>query len=154
MVMLVILFFGHLALYWFLISVFPAAGHHLLAVQVAVGLLWISFIAATLIAQKFNTIATRTFYKVAAVWIGFFLYLLLGACVYAIIIALFPATPQRTISLIGETLIGIATVISMYGIINAASDRNEVRGGQDPVQIVTFVPDRVYWFDRPAIDLP
>jgi predicted MPP superfamily phosphohydrolase len=118
-VVLAILFFGHLAVYWFLISVFPVNGGLLFAVQIIIGILWLSFIAASVISQKFNNATTRTLYKISAAWLGFFAYLLIGACVYAIAVALFPASSPQIMSLIGETLILVAIIVGIYGIINA-----------------------------------
>src|ERR1039458_3601070 len=106
LVILAILFFGHLAVYWFLVSVFPAFTGHLLAIQIIIGILWISFVFASIISQKFNNLATRAFYRVSAAWLGFFLYLFLGAALYAIATMLLPAVPQQTMSLIGEAIIG------------------------------------------------
>ena len=118
-VILTILFFGHLALYFFIISVFPALSRNLFAVQIVIGILWISFVVASVIAQKFNNIGTRTLYKLSAGWMGFFAYLLLGACVYAIFTALFPAASAETTSLVGEALIVVAIVTGVYGIIHS-----------------------------------
>jgi len=117
-VILAILFLGHLAVYLFFLSVFPAIGGNLLAFQIIIGVLWISFVVASLLSQKFNNIGTRTLYRVSAAWLGFFIYLLIGACVYGAIFALTAAT-QQTMSWIGETIILIAFVLGIYGIVNA-----------------------------------
>ena len=119
LIILAILFFGHLAVYWFLISVFPVTGGYLFAVQIIIGVLWLSFAAASVISQKFNNAGTRTLYKISAAWLGFFVYLLLGACVYAIAVMLFPTASPQAISLIGETLTLVAIVVGIYGITNA-----------------------------------
>jgi predicted MPP superfamily phosphohydrolase len=139
-----VLFFGHLALYGFLISVFPALGLHLLAFRIILGVLWISFIVASLFSQKFNTIGTRALYRISAVWLGFFLYLLLAACVYSVALAIVPALPLQTSSLIGEILIGIAGVVGIYGIINA----NHIRTTSIKVSIPNL-PE--VWKSRKAV---
>ncbi len=115
---LAILFLGHLAVYLFFLSVFPAIGGNLLAFQIVIGILWISFVVASLLSQKINNVGTRMLYRVSAAWLGFFVYLLIGACVYGAVFALYPA-PQQTMSWIGETLMFIALVLGLYGIVNA-----------------------------------
>jgi len=118
-VILVILFLGHWALYLFLVSVFPAVYGNLSALRIILGVLWISFIAASLISHKFNNLMTRAFYKISAVWLGFFMYLLIGAFTYAVLMVILPSTSQITMSIIGEILIGSAVVVVIYGIVNA-----------------------------------
>jgi uncharacterized protein len=143
-VLLTVLFFGHLALYWFLVSVFPALGNHLPSVRIMLGVLWISFIVASLLSLKFNTIGTRTLYRISAAWLGFFLYLLLGAFAYTVALAPFPAAPQETASQVGEILIGISIIVGIYGIINA----NHIRTTSIRV-LMPNLPER--WKSRRAV---
>ena len=145
-VILAVLFFGHLALYFFLISVFPALGRNLFAVQITIGILWIGFVVATLVSQKFNTIGTRTLYRIFATWIGFFIYLFLGAAMYAIVSLLFPTMPQQTALLVGEAIIGIAITLSIYGIVNA--NRIQITSVKIPIP---NLPER--WKSRKAVFL-
>ncbi len=118
-VILVILFLGHWALYWFILSVFPAVYGHLTALRIILGILWISFVLASVISQKSNNIFTRTLYKISAVWLGLFMYLLIGAFLYVLAMAIFPLSSHGIASIIGEILIGSAVIVGVYGIINA-----------------------------------
>lgn len=118
-VILAILFLGYTVFYSALISIFYISNpQHSLILKIVLGTLWLSFIAASLISLKFNNVLTQILYKISAVWLGFFVYLFLAACLYAAIVTLFPTAPTTT-SIIGKSLLGIAAIISAYGLIHA-----------------------------------
>lgn len=88
--------------------------------QVAVMLLGVSFIAASLIAFRSTARLARLLYKIAAVWLGIvnFLFLAACGCWLAYMVAELAGTgidgPKWT-----AAIFSLAMVASLYGIINA-----------------------------------
>src|SRR5258708_28843557 len=75
-----ILFFTHLIIYktW----TFGSAGSETCAapwLRVTVGMLSVSFLAATLLALRYSNPAVRTLYRIAAVWLGIVSFLFFAA---------------------------------------------------------------------------
>ena len=75
-----ILFLTHIFIYetW----TFSSAGrdsHGSLGLKLVLGLLSVSFVAASLLAYRYTTAAVRIFYRVAAVWAGILSFLFLAA---------------------------------------------------------------------------
>ncbi len=132
------LFIFHLFEYEVIVTVFnvtnPATLHTL---QIALGLLSISFVPASLIENLHNNIFTRTLYRLAAVWLGFLNYLVITAMVFYIALAiLLPfGWGMATVRLIGRALFAAAIVIALYGLYNArriAVARLEVKSDKLP----------------------
>lgn len=88
--------------------------------QAAVFLLSLSFVVATLLAFRYSSSPVRLFYSIAALWMGFFNFLFLAACLSWITYAggrlagLHPGQP-----LIAATMFGLALLAGIYGIVNA-----------------------------------
>src|SRR5580698_11521359 len=75
-----ILFVGHFFLYetW----TFPTSGSNAagtLWLKLIVGVLSVSFLAASLLAFRYTSPALRVFYRVAAIWLGLLSFLFLAA---------------------------------------------------------------------------
>jgi predicted MPP superfamily phosphohydrolase len=97
---------------------------HALALQIALGVLAVSFIAASLLAHEFFNPAVRAIYTVAATWLGFVNYFFLGACACWIVYTgplLFGLYLDR--QLLAAGFFGIALLTSLYGIVNASRIR-------------------------------
>ncbi len=94
------------------------------ALQIAVVLLSISFVSASVLAFFYSNVLVRLFYKIAAVWLGVFSFFLLAACASWVV--------AGAVSVLGlhwerrpivATLFGMAILVSLYGMINAAWTR-------------------------------
>jgi predicted MPP superfamily phosphohydrolase len=92
--------------------------------QVAMALLSVSFVIASLLAWRYTNFWVRIFYTLSAVWLGTLSFLFLAACLCWMIYGgarMFGAHPnQRTLALV---LLAAALLTSLYGFINAAWTR-------------------------------
>jgi uncharacterized protein len=116
-----VLFLAHWFVYrtW---TVFLADSHPLriTTLQVALVLLSVSFVAASLLAYRYSNFFVRLFYRIAATWLGFFNFFFLAACLcWTIYLSarVFGIDLGRPI--IAETMFGTAALISVYGLVNA-----------------------------------
>jgi predicted MPP superfamily phosphohydrolase len=119
-----ILFLEHYLLYktWTFSSAGGAPGS--VWIKLALGLLSVSFVAASVLAFRYTNPPLRAFYRVAAVWLGMQNFLFPAAVLSWII---FGATrlfaldinPHRTV----EFLFGAAMVGGLYGVVNASLTR-------------------------------
>ncbi|HSZ63564.1 MAG TPA: metallophosphoesterase [Terriglobales bacterium] len=120
-----VLFLTHFFLYetW----TFSSAGggsHWALWMKLALGLLSVSFIAASLLAFRYTNVALRAFYRAAAVWLGLLTFLFVAAISSWIILGVarlagLAVNFHRTV----ELLFGAAVVIGLYGVFNAGWTR-------------------------------
>jgi predicted MPP superfamily phosphohydrolase len=88
--------------------------------QAVVALLSISFVAATLLSFRYSNPPVRLFYGAAAVWMGFFNFFFVAACLCWVTYAggrLLGLSPGRP--LIAGTMFGLAVLAGVYGIVNA-----------------------------------
>jgi predicted MPP superfamily phosphohydrolase len=90
----------------------------------ALGLLSVSFVAASVLAFRYTNPALRAFYKAAAIWLGLLTFLFLAAVSSWIIfgvarLAGLDVNFHRTV----ELLFGIATLTGLYGVFNASWTR-------------------------------
>jgi uncharacterized protein len=93
-------------------------------IKLALGLLSVSFIAASLLAFRYTNAALRAFYRAAAVWMGLVSFLLLAAVSSWIIFGVARLTGldmnfHRTV----ELLFGAAIAAGLYGVFNASWTR-------------------------------
>src|SRR6267378_6157002 len=93
-------------------------------IKLVLGFLSVSFIAASLLAFRYTNPALRTFYRVAAVWMGLVSFLFLAAVSSWIIfgvarLAGLDVNFHRTV----ELLFGAAVVAGLYGVFNASWTR-------------------------------
>ena len=120
-----ILLVAHLFVYETWIALWGAPeGSRLTILRVAVALLSVSFVAATLLAHRYFNGPVKFFYKLASIWIGTFNFFFIAACLswmaYAVVrLAGLPVNRQD----IAGTFYGLAIVASLYGIANAAAIR-------------------------------
>jgi predicted MPP superfamily phosphohydrolase len=120
-----VLFLTHFLLYetWTFssaVSLSPGA----LWVKLVLGLLSMSFVAASLLAFRYTNAALRAFYRAAAVWLGLVTFLVIAAVASWIIFAV-----ARVIELdvnfhrMVELLFAAAVVAGLYGVFNAGWTR-------------------------------
>ena len=89
--------------------------------QVALAVLSVSFVAATLLAFRYSNLWVRWFYRIAGVWLGVLNFWFVAACVCWVVYLgslLFGLRLGRT-AVVAGTLFGLAIATSIYGIINA-----------------------------------
>jgi predicted MPP superfamily phosphohydrolase len=120
-----VLFMTHFVLYetW---TFSPAGGHTPGApwIKLILGLLSVSFVAASLLAFRYTNSALRAFYRSAAVWLGLLTFLFIAAVSSWIIfgvarLAGLDLNFHRTV----ELLFGMAVVAGLYGVFNASWTR-------------------------------
>jgi uncharacterized protein len=92
--------------------------------KLVLGLLSVSFIAASLLAFRYTNAALRVFYRAAAVWVGMLTFLFVAAVSSWIIfgvarLAGLDVNFHRTV----ELLFGAALVTGLYGVFNASWTR-------------------------------
>ena len=119
--------------------------------KLVLGLLSVSFVAASLLAFRYTNAAVRAFYKVAAFWVGL-LTLLLGAASLAWIIfgVAWLAGLDLNFHRVLEVLFSAAVVAGVYGVFNAGwtrITRTTVRLANLPE---AWRGRRVADFDRPG----
>src|SRR5258708_499723 len=93
-------------------------------IKLVLGLLSVSFVAASLLAFRYTNAPLRAFYRVAAVWMGLVSFLSLAAAFSWIIfgvarLAGLDMNFHRTV----ELLFGAAVVTGLYGVFNASWTR-------------------------------
>jgi uncharacterized protein len=92
--------------------------------QVALALLSVSFVIATLLAWRYSNFVVSLFYTLSAVWLGILSFFVVAATscwlIYggARVFGLHPNQPVLAL-----LLFGVALLLSLYGIINAAWTR-------------------------------
>src|SRR5271168_571978 len=93
-------------------------------IKLGLGVLSVSFVAASLLAYRYTNAPLRAFYRLAAVWMGMLTFLFFAAVFSWIIFAAARLAGQdvnfhRTV----ELLFAAATVAGLYGVINASWTR-------------------------------
>jgi predicted MPP superfamily phosphohydrolase len=122
-----VLILGHIFLYqtWKYFWHAPdSAGVSPLALALA--FLSISFVAATLLAFRFNNLPLRWFYTISAVWIGTLSFLFFAACFTWIIygaVRLGGVHPDQR--MLAAVMLGIAVLLSAVALINAEWTRTK-----------------------------
>lgn len=92
--------------------------------EAVVGLLSISFVAASVLAFSYTSAPVRAFYKAAAVWMGFLSFLLLAALLAWVLLGMstlagIAVNFHRTV----EVLFSVAIALGLYGVWNASWTR-------------------------------
>jgi hypothetical protein len=88
--------------------------------QVALAVLSVSFVGATLLAFRYSNLWVRWLYSIASVWLGVLNFCFVAACACWVVYLgslLFGLRLDRPA--IAGTLFGLAMLTSIYGIINA-----------------------------------
>lgn len=92
--------------------------------QILVGGLSVSFVAASLLAFRYTNAVVRGIYKVAAVWLGLLSFLSLAAFASWLVFgAAWIAGIRADFHLIVEVLYGLALAAGIYGVFNASWTR-------------------------------
>jgi len=94
------------------------------ALAIAFAVLSVTFTTATLLARRYSHPVVRFYYKLSAVWLGFFSFALLAACASWILYGVSALLrlhwqPQH----IAFALFGFAIVAGAYGLLNSALTR-------------------------------
>ena len=120
-----ILFLVHLALYstwkFFWGPMDPQA---LFGLRVALALLSVSFVAASLLGFRYFNFLVRIFYTLSALWLGLVNFLFLAACaswVVYVVPELFGARLERRP--LALAFLGLALLMAIYGVVNASWTR-------------------------------
>lgn len=117
-----VLLLAHLFLYktW----TFGVARPAQLWLKVTLGVLSMSFVAASLLAFNNTSFPVRVFYKASAIWMGFLSFLFLAG-VLAWILFAFAALAGATLNFhrLTEALFSIAVAIGLYALFNASWTR-------------------------------
>lgn len=120
-----IIFGGHVAVYAFISSALNIhSGWVLTAMRIGVVVLAFSFVVASLIASRYDSVITRVLYTGSAIWLGMLFYLFLAACMYGVIwVGGRVISPETDMTLAGKILLSIALAVSAYGVIHARDIR-------------------------------
>jgi len=98
--------------------------HGALWIKLALGVLSVSFVVASLLAFRYTNAFVRAIYKVAAIWVGLLSFLFFAAVSAWIILGV-----ARVVGLdinfrrIVEALFGVAVVTGIFGVFNASWTR-------------------------------
>jgi predicted MPP superfamily phosphohydrolase len=118
-----ILFLAHILLYqtW----TFAAGGNHGQAwLKLVLGMLSVSFLAASLLGFRYTGAAVRVLYRTAAVWMGFLSFLFLATVLSWMIFGVaFLSSFLLNFHRIVEVFYGAALVAGVYGLFNASWTR-------------------------------
>jgi hypothetical protein len=120
-----VLFLVHLFLYetW----AFSSAGseaHGAWWIEIVLGLLSVSFVAASLLAFRYTSVLVRAFYRATAVWMGLLTFLFFAA-IFSWTIFGFARLAGLSVNFhrMTELLFGVATLAGIYGVFNAGWTR-------------------------------
>jgi uncharacterized protein len=105
---------------------FPSPKDHAAAlwIKLALGLLSVTFVSASLLAFRYTNAAVRAFYRMAAVWVGLLSFLVIaGVCCWLIFGASLAAGLHPNFHQIVELLFGAAVVMGLTGVFNASWTR-------------------------------
>jgi uncharacterized protein len=87
---------------------------------VALGVLSLTFLTASLLAWRYSNLAVRVYYTAASVWLGFFIYFFFASCaawaVFGFTRWLSPDWPSRPIL---YAAFGLALAAGVYGLVNS-----------------------------------
>jgi uncharacterized protein len=126
-IMQLMMFLGHWFVYetWIRFCISPGDHpHKLLAMQIIMAAMSVSFVTASLLAFRYAHIFVRFYYLCAAVWLGTLNYLFFAACAAWIVAGASSVAglhwQRRHIAI---ALFGLALLTSLYGVVNAAWTR-------------------------------
>jgi predicted MPP superfamily phosphohydrolase len=120
-----VLFLTHFFLYetWTFSST-GSHGHGALWIKLVVGILSVSFVAASLLAYRYTNAAVRVFYRIAAVWVGLLTFLFVAAVFSWIVFGAAWLTGLNVnFHRVVECLFAVALVAGLYGVFNASWTR-------------------------------
>ncbi len=112
--------------------------------KIAVSLLSVSFMAASILAFRYTAAPVRALYKGAAVWMGIFSFLFIASLVsWAIFAAAHLAGLPLSFHRVVEALFAAGTILGLFGVFNA----NWTRITRATVQLANLPPE---WRGRKA----
>lgn len=98
----------------------PSSAHAISELRIAMIVLSMTFVVATLLAHNFRSGLVSVFYKIAATWLGFVSFFFLASCACW---AVFAVTKVAGLALdsraMAATLFGLAAFAAMLGMVNA-----------------------------------
>ncbi len=98
--------------------------HSRLWLQITLGVLSMSFVAASLLAFRYTNAVVRVFYKAAAIWVGLVSFLFLASIASWIVFALARVSGLNVnFHAMVEVLYATAGVAGLYGVFNASWTR-------------------------------
>jgi predicted MPP superfamily phosphohydrolase len=89
--------------------------------RLAIALLSMSFISASLLAFRTSNVLARMYYTISAAWLGFVNFALVAACVCWSLyggLRVFGLHPDRR--LLAEVFLGLAVLVTLFGMANAS----------------------------------
>lgn len=114
--LLLLLYITNLVVYEVLASIFGLTTQlQLFLLALVLGILAAGFIIANSLGFKYYNWFTRVYYTFSATWLGFFVYLFFASMVYGVIVG----TTGFLLPQIGMTLMGLALMVSVYGVLHA-----------------------------------
>ncbi len=114
------LYIANLVVYDALANIFSImVSWQLLLLGTMLGVFSGSFIAATVLGMRYYNLFTRRYYLFSAVWIGFFVYLFFTSVIYGLLAMLPVVLPPA----VGELLVIVALLVSIYGVLHARNIR-------------------------------
>jgi predicted MPP superfamily phosphohydrolase len=117
-IILAILLSGHFAVYQFVIAIFSISSPSaILVLRVLTVLLPVSFVGGLIFSSFYNNLVSRMLYRITAVWMAFFCYLLLLGGLYSFIALFYPSV------LFGQIFFIFALLLSLYGLIHAGQTK-------------------------------
>ena len=85
-VALAVMLFGHWVLYGALVNFFQIQNSTWrMVLKIGLGLMAVSFLAASFLIFRFDNIFLKKFYYISAIWLGWFFYFLVAAAICSII---------------------------------------------------------------------
>ena len=114
--------------------------------QAAMGVLSVSFVAASLVAFRYSNLGVKLFYRIAAVWLGTLNFLVMAALLcWGIYLVSWGFSFAADRPALVATLYALAALTSLYGAINA----RRVRVKRIMVKLANLPPS---WRGRTAAD--
>lgn len=115
-----VLFLAHYFIYQTWTYRHPLTRSESIWLPIGVGILSISFVAASILAFSHTSAPIRAFYRAAAIWMGILSFLGFGAIAAWLILAISWVTKiNLNFHLLVEALFAIATAAGLYGVFNA-----------------------------------
>jgi len=121
-VLQVVIFLTHWFLYLTLVRFLNISDPTILLwLKIILGILSLTFVSASLLANLSDNILVRVYYSIAAFWLGALMYLFLAACIVRLgaLLAQY-LTFALNAKLLAEILFILALAVSVYGTINAS----------------------------------
>jgi uncharacterized protein len=113
---------GHSALYQAIVTFCAVKSHHVLwALRVALGILSLSFVFASVLVMTTQSAVGNVLYTASALWMGTFFWLLIASALGGLIfyVARLSGVDTLVPIIVGRTLLVVALLTSGYGVYNS-----------------------------------